>query len=50
MYIVEKILDHKENVKKKKNNLSLLIKWKGYDTPTWESERIMRESIVKVLS
>ena len=45
MYIVEKICDHKENSKKKKNNLSLLIKWKGYDTPTWESETVMRESI-----
>ena len=45
MYVVEIILDHREDVRKRRNNSSLLIKWKGYDKPTWESEKIMRESI-----
>ena len=44
-YVVEKILDHKEDVRKRRNKLSLLIKWQGYDEPTWETEENMRESI-----
>ena len=45
MYVVEKILDHREDVRKKKNKMSFLIKWKGYNEPTWESETKMRETI-----
>ena len=45
LYVVEKILDHREDSKRRKNKISLLIKWKGYDEPTWESEVSMRESI-----
>ena len=32
-------------MRKRKNKLSLLIKWKDYDEPTWETEENMRESI-----
>ena len=43
MYIVEKILNHRKDCRKKE--ISLLIKWVGYDDPTWETESLMRESI-----
>ena len=40
MYVVENILQHK-----KKGEMHLLIKWKGYSEETWEPEKLMRESI-----
>ena len=41
VYIVEGILNHM----RKRNNKWLLIKWKGYDVPTWEPEETMRMTI-----
>ena len=45
MYTVEKILNHREEGKRERKKITLLIKWVGYDVPTWELETSMRESI-----
>lgn len=39
LWEVEKILDHKQ-LKNKKNKY--LVKWRGYDSPTWESQDNLR--------
>lgn len=40
-YVVERILNHM----RKRRTKMLLIKWKGYEKPTWEPEETMRLSI-----
>ena len=40
VYLVDDILSLKWERKKR----SFLIKWEGYDDPTWEKEEILRES------
>jgi len=44
-YIVESVVEHKGDLKKK-NKCVFLIKWQGYDTPTWEPYRNLNNNVV----
>lgn len=43
-YLVEEILAHKGDLKKRKSDIQVLVKWLGYEEPDWQPWKNVREN------
>ena len=42
-WVLENILNHKWGKGERKNKIDLLIKWEGFDEPSWEPMEVIKE-------
>ena len=40
---IEEILDHKRGADTMKRKLEIFVKWKGFDTPSWEPIQVIKD-------